>query len=252
MQGSFVSSSRLSAILAAGLMLLAATAASAFEVKPLLHDLAPFGRDATSTVDITNPTDRPLPIEITINRRRFDDDNEETLTPADDDFLIFPPATVVEPGKTQRVRLQWLGEPELATSQSYYARIAQVPITESGDEGNEIQLVLAFNIAVHVSPEHAEADIRSTGSSLGRDAEGKPILLAKLENHGSGYAYASQLALTLTSPTASLALGPDDILTAKLNMLLPPGEVRTMRIPLETGNWSEPVEVALELADRAR
>ena len=127
-----------------------------------------------------------------------------------------------------------------------------MPITESGGEASEIQLVLAFNIAVHVSPDHAEADIRSTGTSLGLDADGKPMLIAKLENRGSGYAYANQLALTFTSPTASLALGPDDILASKLNMLLPPGEVRTMRIPLKAGNWSEPVEVALELADRAR
>ena len=97
MQGRVVSSAGFWAILAAGLMLLAAPGVGAFEVKPLLHDLAPFGRDATSTVDITNPTDRPLPIEITINRRQFGADNEETLTPADDDFLIFPPATVIEP-----------------------------------------------------------------------------------------------------------------------------------------------------------
>ena len=230
-------------------MLWMAWPSQAFEVKPLVHDVAPFGREATSTLTITNPSDQPLPVEVTVNRRVFDEGAGESLVPADDDFLLFPPTALIPPGGTQAVRLQWLGDPELVESQSYYAHVAQLPVTPAADSGSEVQFVLAFNVAVHVAPEGAAAQIRVLDAGLETGADDEAVLRATLVNDGNGYTYASRMAMVILSPSASITLDPETILSNKLDTFLPPGVAKTMRIPIGHGNWTEPVTLSLQTSE---
>lgn len=218
----------------------------AFEVKPLVHDLAPFGRKATSTLTISNPSDQQLAVEVTVNRRVFESVTGETLVPADDDFLLFPPTALIPPGGTQAVRLQWLGDPELAASQSYYAHVAQLPVSPTEATGSEVQFVLAFNVAVHVAPEGAAARVRVLDAGLEKGAGGETVLRATLANEGSKHTYASRMAMVISSPSASITLEPEAILSNKLDTFLPPGVAKTLRIPIGQGNWTEPVTLTLQ------
>ena len=226
--------------------LLQSNIADAFEVKPLVHDLAPYGRKATSTLTISNPSDQPLPIEVTVNRRIFGGTADETLAPADDDFLLFPPTALIPPGGTQAVRLQWLGDPELAASQSYYAHVAQLPVLPTEATGSEVQFVLAFNVAVHIAPEGAAPQVQVLDAGLEKAADGRTILRATLANAGNKHTYASRMAMVVSSPSASTTVEPEAILANKLDSLLPPGVQKTLHIPLDQGNWTEPVTLTLQ------
>ena len=228
------------------LIILQSHFSNAFEVKPLVHDLAPFGRKATSTLTISNPSDQPLPVEVTVNRRVFDGAASETLVPADDDFLLFPPTALIPPGGTQAVRLQWLGEPALAASQSYYAHVAQLPVSTTEDTGSEVQFVLAFNVAVHVAPEGAAAQVRVVDAGLETGTSGEAVLRATLANAGNKHTYASRMAMVVSSPSASITLEPKTILSNRLDTFLPPGVEKTLRIPIGQGNWTEPVMLTLQ------
>jgi len=219
---------------------------NAFEVKPLVHDLTPFGRKATSTLAISNPSDQPLPVEVTINRRVFDGVAGENLVPADEDFLLFPPTALIPPGGTQAVRLQWLGDPELAVSQSYYAYVAQLPLSPTEETGSEVQFVLAFNVAVHVAPEGATAQVRVLDAGLESGANGETVLRATLANDGNMHTYASRMAMVISSPSGSITLEPESILSKKLDTFLPPGAAKILRIPIGQGNWSEPITLTLQ------
>ncbi len=221
----------------------------AFEVKPLVHELAPFGRKAASSLTISNPSDQSLPVEVTINRRVFDGASGETSVPADDDFLLFPPTALIPPGGTQAVRLQWLGDPELAASQSYYAHVAQLPVSPTEDTGSEVQFVLAFNVAVHVAPEGATPQVQVLDAELEKSADGRTILRTTLANAGSKHTYASRMAIVLSSPSASTTLEPEEILANKLDTFLPPGGQKTLRIPVGEGTWTEPVTITLQPRD---
>ncbi len=222
----------------------------AFEVKPLVHNLTPFGRKASSTITISNPSDQPLPVEVTVNRRVSDDSTIETLVPADDDFLLFPPTALIPPGGTQAVRLQWLGDPELTASQSYYAHVAQLPVSPTEATGSEVQFVLAFNVAVHVAPEGAAARVRVLDAGLETDAGGETVLRATLANGGNKHTYASRMAMMISSPSASITLEPESILSNKLDTFLPPGIAKTLRIPIGQGDWTEPVTLTLQPRER--
>ena len=219
---------------------------NAFEVKPLVHDLTPYGRKAASTLTISNPSDQPLPVEVTVNRRVFENATGETMAPADDDFLLFPPTALIPPGGTQAVRLQWLGDPELAVSQSYYAHVAQLPVLPTEDSGSEVQFVLAFNVAVHVAPEGALPNVQVRDAGLETGTGGETLLRATLANGGNKHAYASRMAMVISSPWASITLEPEAILSNKLDTFLPPGVAKTLRIPIGQGNWTEPVTLTLQ------
>ncbi len=90
------------------------TNGAAFEVKPLIHDLESVGRRTTSTIVVTDPSYQPLLTEITVNQRVFDDAGVQELVSADDDLLVFPPLASIAPGATQSIRIQWLGDPQIA------------------------------------------------------------------------------------------------------------------------------------------
>ena len=238
-----------------GLLLGSSNELQAFEVRPLVHNLAPSGRKATTSLTISNPSDQLLTVEIGIDRRVFGTDVDQALLPADDDFLIFPPTAFIPPGASQVVRLQWLGDPALSASQSYYAHVAQVPVETVAQRSaesiagpdRELRFVLAFNVAVHVSPEGAIPEVRVVETALELAESGEAILRAILANDGNRHTYASEMAMTVVSAGASVTIEPDAILAMKLDTFLPPGISRTLRIPLGEGNWTEPLELNLLL-----
>src|SRR3546814_9029430 len=48
--------------------------------------------------------------------------------PAYDQFLIVPPQGVLPGGGRQVVRLQWVGNPDLAASEAFYVSVEQLPV----------------------------------------------------------------------------------------------------------------------------
>src|SRR6185437_8563795 len=57
----------------------------------------------------------------------YRNDGTITETPADDDFLIFPPQGVLLANARQVIRVQWVGPP-LDSSRAYYVSINQLPV----------------------------------------------------------------------------------------------------------------------------
>src|SRR3546814_18237806 len=74
---------------------------------------------------------------------------ELELTPADEQFLVFPPQRIVPPQSQQVFRVQYIGEPELATSEIYYMQIRQIPVDIAAGQ-SQVQIVVNFNVLVNV------------------------------------------------------------------------------------------------------
>ena len=97
-------------------MICAAGLALAYEVEPmrLILDL---GSNRTSTViSITNTRETRLPVEIVMKRRIVHPDGRQEFVVADEDFSVFPPLALIEPGESQAVRLTYIGDPTITDS----------------------------------------------------------------------------------------------------------------------------------------
>lgn len=158
------------------LVLLVSTAAHAMRVSPMVIEMSSSGSDSAARIEVQNLNQGPLAYEVRIYRITYDADGNVTEIPADGDFLLFPPQGTLPPGARQVMRLQWVGAPDIAASQSYYVSVNQLPVqldptaSDSGSAG-QLQVVYHMKALVVVAPPGATPMVEA---SAARAAEYQP------------------------------------------------------------------------------
>jgi len=256
-----------------GQALIGSTAyANSLGVEPLFLEISP---TQSAAVRVRNTSEDSVPVEVFVYRRDVDENGKQTRVPADDDFIIFPPQATVKTGATQVFRLRPV-KPEAATSTSYYVAFSQVPkaMTPRNSDGSaQVQVVFAFDAAVHVVPRKARGkfDIESTelSSTTIRQATGekekdetgqivdviKPIDVAaakvKIVNSGNKYLYLhdQRFVADITDMTGEISThewSSDDIAKAVRTTLVEPQEARIFTLPLPAGIRVATVDVRMK------
>jgi fimbrial chaperone protein len=134
---------RLLALIA--LVLAAASAAQAFQVRPVRLDLS--SRVAASQLMVHNPTSRPLLLQA----EAFDWTQEggtDQLKPTQA-LIVNPPVFELAPGATQVVRVGLRKAVESSVEHSHRLWLSQVPTPGEGDDG--VQLLLRVSLPVFVT-----------------------------------------------------------------------------------------------------
>lgn len=174
-----------------------ASPAAAFRVEPMSAELAASGPNSKGEIRIENPHDHPITIELVTEQRDFDANGKETRTPAEDDFLIFPPQTLVQPGKTQLVRYQYIGDPKIPATKAFVINVRQLPIDLKPDAASGMKFLYNFGLARYVVPEGAVAVPTAENIHLGQNGS----LEFVLKNTGNGHLPLIRKALRLTGST---------------------------------------------------
>src|ERR1700682_5581388 len=102
--------------------------AFAFKISPFNADMAPAGPRARLDYLLENESSEPTAVQIGVVRREQAEDGTETLSPADDQFLIFPAQLILLPKVTRTVRVQWLGPVTPQKELSYRIVAEQLPV----------------------------------------------------------------------------------------------------------------------------
>jgi fimbrial chaperone protein len=208
----------------------AAGPAAAQRVEPMAYDLAPLGEASQRTLRITNNREAPLTVEMRAFRLDLSDTGAETLIPADDVFLIFPPQAIIAAGATQAVRVRYLGEPDLAASQAYRVEVRQIPVDWTGSGDARLGVAVSFLTLAQIVPDGAEPGLRI--ERLEPRAEGGWRFV--LVNDGARYARLSEYQWRLSGPN-----GESRVIEAaeahgalgEPHNLIAPGAVRVMDTP---------------------
>lgn len=144
---------RVLAAFVAGLLIVASVVpADAARVSPMVVTIKPSGPGSVTRLEISNPGDSGFPVEIQMFRGEISESGELSLTPADDDFLVFPTQMIVPAKSQQALRVQYVGAPDLAQSVVYYAAVRQIPVEMTGSQ-SQVQLVVNFNVLINVVPD---------------------------------------------------------------------------------------------------
>jgi fimbrial chaperone protein len=207
-----------------------ASVAWAYQVAPMIYDLSPSGPNATNTIRVKNDGDKPITIELVTEKRDFDETGKEIRTPADDDFVLFPPQAVVAPGKTQAVRVQYVGAPDIAKSVMYSVMVKQVPVKLPNTGPSGVQFVFNFGTVANVVPKDAKAVVNVV--SVLPAAGGYQL---RLRNSGNKYANLSVGRVMLGGGASDVAFGGDDWRKALGPSWLLPGHDRLIKIPAQSG-----------------
>lgn len=192
--------------LAAVLTMVAASPASALLVQPISIDLSTANTGSSSAITVVNDRNRPNTIEVTINSVTLPESGPPVLTPdTGDNFLVFPPATTIDPGKTQVFRIRWIGDPALAQSKIYMFSVAELPVDQLKTSG--VQVLYSIQAVVTVTSPNLKTDTSTV--SAARDTEtrvddpGKPDIVTKgvsvtFANAGNAVDYISHYKVTLS------------------------------------------------------
>lgn len=140
----------------------------AMRVSPMVIEMDSRGANAVARIEVQNVNSGNLAFQTRIFRMEFDKDGNIVETPADDQFLVFPPQGVLPPSGRQVVRLQWVGDPELAASQAYYVSVEQLPVAlEPGAPdtiGAKVQVLYNMRALVVVAPPGAKPAVTTASA----------------------------------------------------------------------------------------
>lgn len=196
-------SGRLWAWLFAALLIFAPlSVAYAMRVSPMVVEISDRGSGAVARVEVENLNTGNLPFETRITRLDYDNEGNLVETPADADFLVFPPQGNLPPKARQVVRLQWVG-PTLDAARGYYLTVKQLPVQldplAPADTGAQVQIVYNMKALIAVAPPGAEPNVEvvsavPTTVQLPKEADGSegaqvPGVEVRVRNTGTRHAF---------------------------------------------------------------
>jgi len=158
-------------------------------VEPMIMDLEPLGKYSSESIRIENTTNKSMTMEISAFRLEVDQQGNETLTPADDDFLIYPPQTIIDSDSAQVVKVKYIGDPTIQSSQAYRISVNQLPVNLQSSGTSGINILSRFLTLLNVSPKDSQAKI----SVLEVASKDESTWRLMVENTGSRY---GRLSLT--------------------------------------------------------
>ena len=180
-----------------------ATAVYAMTVSPVVVDLQTSGQRMSQVVTIENKYAKPVVLEVLTQEAEYTDEGLRGTGKPTDDLLVFPPQAQIAPGGTQAIRIQYVGDPDLAKSKHYFVTVAQLPV-KLPDSDSAIQLLYNFQIVTGVSMAGKRPKIRVASASLPIDGgDGKPRVLLILNNDADTYGYLSSGSLKIVQKDAS-------------------------------------------------
>lgn len=197
--------------------------AAAHEVTPMRVELVPQSGSRSALVSVRNTRDNDLPFEVVAQRRMTASDGTETLVPAGDEFIVFPPQGIVKPGSSQSVRFEYVGEQSLAESRSYLLDVREVPVTPPGFSG--ILTVYNFGVAVYIKPPGAFTDLEVT--AVGREGD---VINFDIRNRGNDFAVLSRRDLEFRFEDKTVRMGGADFAGRTSNPVIPPNAIRQFQM----------------------
>jgi fimbrial chaperone protein len=237
--------------------------AYAMRVSPIIIEMSSTGSGAVARIEVQNLNQAALPFETRVTRIVFDDEGRMTETPADGDFLIFPPQGLVPPGGRQVMRLQFVGDQNLTISQAYYVSVNQLPVTlepgQNGESSARVQVLYNMKALVAVAPPGATPNVAAVSASAvdyqppaveGQALPPKvPGVEIVMRNTGRRYAMMSAVNWILTGRDRQGRPLNKTFTSEELNRLVGTGYVaalaqnRRFRLPVETPFGSGPIQV---------
>ena len=136
------------------LMLFVMVPTWAYQVQPMIVEMQSAGKNSLVTYRLQNPADSPLPVEVEVYKRTFDENLQEVLVPAEKDFVVLPPQIEVPANGYQVFRAKYLGKPDLTQTESYRIVFKQLPLEDEKEKAQSgVKMMFNFATLVFVTPE---------------------------------------------------------------------------------------------------
>ncbi|MHC5598257.1 MAG: fimbrial biogenesis chaperone [Nostoc sp.] len=177
----------------------------------------PSGSGATQSYQVVNDSNERLAVQVSIVQRQMDLAGKENYKPADEDFLVYPPQILLEPQKTQTVRVTWLGDPRPTKELAYRLIAEQLPINLEKPEANQtkptgaVKVVLRYLGSLYIRPVNVQPDVVLESAELQKGTNSANELAISFNNRGTARAILKKLKLHLTGQGKTVDLQPEQL-----------------------------------------
>lgn len=224
------------------------TANAGIRVEPMAYDLTTSGSGASQDLRVQNTSDRAAPVELRVERREILEDGTDKRTPADDDFMIFPPQGAIPPNGFQNFRVQYVGPP-LAKTVLYAITVAELPVNLAGDEQSGVRFIFNLGTLAAVSPRGAKPAFVINQVTPSPEPQSLRI---KISNEGNGYARLRTGRWTITNAKGQTETLEGETLQKAIGQpLIEPGTSRVIDLPVSAAFALENAKVNYELLKHA-
>lgn len=182
-----------------------------YQFEPITQDFTAFGFDAVKTFRVINNADGDLiAMKISVTHRSMDVNGNEIRTDASDSFFVYPEQFLVQPGATQSIRVQWIGEKKVETEKAFRIIVQQLPVQM--EKTDAVAMLVNYEGTLYVLPEKLRVELNLLSVSRIIDADSnEPLLQIELENSGNTHNIITDPELAITS-YKGLGLLQDSIL----------------------------------------
>ena len=231
-------------LLALTLGLFIAAPAQAFRLTPIVQDFQPAGRGAVQNFLITNTTPERIAVEIKMAKRSIAVDGTETLTPEQNDFVVFPAQIALEPGKNQTIQVRWIGEPDPKAELAYRIIAEQLPVEldRSRQDIASIRLLIKYEGSVYVAPKGVKPHVGLDSLRHVTTKDGKAGLEVNLANKGNAHGILRSAELTVTDAKGGSVTLKGDAAKAMENINILAGGSRRIVLPWPAALTSQEVK----------
>jgi fimbrial chaperone protein len=221
-----------------------ATSCFAMTVSPMQIELLSAGRTSRGMISVVNDNAEPLPVELVVKRISLDENGAPRTSPAEDNFLMMPPQALIPPGATQNFRIQWLGDPLLNRSESFFIYVNQIPVKLS--HVNRLQLVYSMAVMVNVAPPRGTPVLDLVSTGVVADPEGRRHPIITVQNTSTVHALLSQSTVRVSSAGWSETVTSGELAQSIGIGLVQPGHRRRFVLPVDIPATVTRVQGSLE------
>ncbi|RVU84732.1 molecular chaperone [Leucothrix sargassi] len=179
--------------------------ASALQMEPLSLVLKPAGAGANQIFSVINESDKPIAVQFNMTTRE-QTGNEEVRKPADDQFVIYPPQTIIPAKTAQKVRVQWLGESNLQEEKAYRLIAEQVHVSLDKDPTG-VTMLMKLVGALYVQPTKTASNVSVSAVKPQGDK-----LSVTVANSGTRHQLLNKATLNLRNGGQVISLKGDQLL----------------------------------------
>jgi len=223
-------------------------AALAYDLRPIVVQLAPSGPGSSDTVVITNSHDQPIAIEVRTFRRSQNPDGTDERIPEENDIIVTPPQMVIAPGASQSVRLRWIGDSNPERELAFRVVTEQLPIDlgpkATGEAIANLSLAYRYEAALYVVPPGATASARITRVAP-VEADGSRWIELDIASEGTRRAILNQPSLVITPPSGGEVVLSGESVEPLSGLNILAGAYRTVRLPWPDSVPFGPVQAEL-------
>ena len=218
--------------------------AQAMTFTPIEMDFSPTGRGATQIFRLENNTAEPAAVEMVIKSRAMAINGDDVLGDADDQFSIFPPQLVLQPGQMQSVRVQYTGAASIDKERAFRLVVEQLPVDlgETPQDGGRMRLLVKYIASLYVVPRNVRALLSVSEAQIVKE-DAQSWLRFKVQNDGGTRKILKNTKLIV----GTLSLSGDALNGLEgENVLAQTARVFRVKLPAEVLSLDSPPRIVLE------